>query len=54
MGWINNMSTPILQIKGLKKYFPIEKGFIKHTVGNVKAVDGIDFEVNDMETVRVW
>ncbi len=45
------MSMPILKVNGLKKYFPIEKGFIKHVVGNVKAVDGIDFEVNDMETV---
>ncbi len=45
------MTTPILKVKGLQKYFPIEKGFIKHTVGNVKAVDGIDFEINDMETV---
>jgi len=45
------MSIPMLKVKGLKKYFPIEKGFIKHTVGNVKAVDGIDFDVNDMETV---
>jgi peptide/nickel transport system ATP-binding protein len=45
------MPTPILQIKALKKYFPIEKGFIKHIVGNVRAVDGINFEINDMETV---
>ena len=45
------MPRPILKIKGLKKYFPIEKGFIKHMVGNVKAVNGIDFEINDMETV---
>lgn len=45
------MAMPILRIKGLKKYFPIEKGFIKHTVGHVKAVNGVDFEINDMETV---
>ncbi len=45
------MSLPILKVNGLRKYFPIEKGFIKHVVGNVKAVDGIDFDVNDMETV---
>lgn len=45
------MAMPILKVKGLKKYFPIEKGFIKHTVGYVKAVNGVDFEVNDMETV---
>lgn len=43
--------TPLLKIKALKKYFPIEKGFIKHVVGNVKAVDEVEFELNDMETV---
>lgn len=45
------MPMPLLKIKGLKKYFPIEKGFIKRTVGHVKAVDDIDFEINDTETV---
>ncbi len=35
----------ILQVNSLKKYFPIKGGFISHTVGYVKAVDGITFNL---------
>lgn len=45
------MQEDILKVKGLKKYFPIREGiFLKH-VGNVKAVDGVSFEINTGETV---
>ena len=35
----------ILQVNALKKYFPVKGGFISHTVGYVKAVDGITFNL---------
>lgn len=35
----------VLEIKSLKKYFPIKKGFFQRTVGYVKAVDGITFNI---------
>ena len=35
----------ILQVKDLKKYFPIKGGMISKTVGNVKAVDGVTFNL---------
>ena len=35
----------ILQVNALKKYFPVMGGFISHTVGYVKAVDGITFNL---------
>jgi peptide/nickel transport system ATP-binding protein len=39
-------ATPLLQVRNLKKHFPIKGGFpIRRTVGAVKAVDGVDFEV---------
>jgi len=39
-------SAPLMRVKGLKKHFPIKGGFpIRRTVGAVKAVDGVDFEV---------
>ncbi|ODA74593.1 ABC transporter ATP-binding protein [Streptomyces sp. AVP053U2] len=39
-------AAPLLQVKGLRKHFPIKGGFpIRRTVGAVKAVDGVDFEV---------
>ena len=39
----------LLEIKDLKKYFPIKRGFFSHTVGHVKAVDGVSFHVQPGE-----
>ncbi len=41
----------ILELKGLKKYFPIKRGVFQRTVGNIKAVDGVDLAINRRETV---
>ena len=41
----------LLEVKGLKKYFPVRGGFIKKGVGTVKAVDGIDLFVKKGETL---
>ncbi len=41
----------ILTVKGLKKYFPIQKGFFRRVVGNTKAVDGVDFSIRKGETL---
>ena len=35
----------ILQVKDLKKHFPIKGGMISKTVGYVKAVDGVTFNL---------
>ncbi len=45
------MPAQILKVEGLKKYFPIKKGFFNRVVGYVKAVNDIDFEINEGETV---
>ena len=37
----------ILDVRNLKKYFPIQKGFFRKTVGNVKAVDDVSFFVRE-------
>ena len=42
----------LLEIKNLKKYFPIKKGLIK-TVGQVKAVDDITFDIYKGETLGI-
>ena len=42
---------PLLEVKGLKKYFPIQKGFFRKNVGNVKAVDDVNFYVHESETL---
>ncbi len=42
----------ILRVEGLKKYFPIRRGMIfSRTVGLVKAVDDISFEIQRGETL---
>ncbi len=41
----------LLEVKDLKKYFPIRKGFFKKVVGHVKAVDGVDFYIEEGETL---
>ena len=46
-------STPLVQVRGLKKYFPIFKGFLRSHVGDVKAVDGISFDIQHAETVAM-
>lgn len=43
----------LLKVTGLKKHFPIRKGLLQRTVGAVRAVDGIDFEVHAGETLGV-
>ena len=41
----------LLEVKNLKKYFPITKGLLKKVVGNVKAVDDVSFFVREGETL---
>ncbi len=41
----------LLDVSGLKKYFPIQKGLMRKTVGYVKAVDDVTFFVREGETL---
>jgi len=43
-------AQPVLEVRGLKKYFPIKKNVFSRTRGAVKAVDGIDLHINPGET----
>jgi len=45
------MSAPLLQVAGLKKYFPVRKGLLSRTVGQVYAVDDITFSLDKGETL---
>ncbi|MCY3865803.1 MAG: ATP-binding cassette domain-containing protein [Chloroflexi bacterium] len=42
---------PLLKVEGLKKYFPVEKGFLRRVVGQVKAVDDVSLEIQAGETL---
>ena len=44
-------SSTLLEVRNLKKYFPIQKGILRRVVGQVKAVDGIDLEIYQGETL---
>jgi peptide/nickel transport system ATP-binding protein len=47
------MTSPpaLLRVAGLQKLFPIRKGFWKRTVGYVRAVDGVNFHIDEGETL---
>lgn len=36
---------PLLQVRNLKKYFPIKQGFFNQVVGQIRAIDGISFDL---------
>ncbi len=42
---------PLLRVSALQKLFPIRKGFLKRTVGHVRAVDGVSFHIDEGETL---
>ena len=41
----------ILEVKDLKKYFPIKTGILSRTIGHVRAVDGVTFTLGRGETL---
>ena len=43
--------TPVLEVTNLKKHFPVKKGLLRRTVGQVYAVDGISFTIGEGETL---
>jgi microcin C transport system ATP-binding protein len=43
----------ILEAKDLRVWFPIRRGFLRRTVGHIKAVDGIDLAVKEGQTLGV-
>ncbi len=41
----------LLEVNAIRKYFPITRGFLRKTVGYVKAVDGVSLYINEGETL---
>ncbi len=46
-------SRPLLEVRGLKKHFPIHGGILGRTTGKVYAVDGVTFDVHRGETLSI-
>ena len=45
------MTPPLLKVSGLTKLFPITSGLFRRTVGRIKAVDNVSFEIAEGETL---
>jgi microcin C transport system ATP-binding protein len=46
-------AKPLVEADGLQVHFPIQRGFLKRTVGYVKAVDGVSLMLREAETLGV-
>lgn len=58
LGYVNGRQAPakatvdpIVEVRDLKKHFPVKKGLLQHTVGHVYAVDGVSFAIKPGETL---
>src|SRR5512137_1106861 len=49
----NQANEPLLEVRGLQKWFPMQKGFLQRTTGYVKAVDGVNIDVQAGETLGI-
>ena len=49
----HSSDDPLLQVEGLTKHFPIKKGLLQRTVGQVRAVDGVSFDIAKGETLAL-
>jgi len=43
--------TPLIEVRGLKKHFPVRKGVFSRVTGQVRAVDGLSFQIAPGETL---
>jgi oligopeptide/dipeptide ABC transporter ATP-binding protein len=48
---MNTEINILLEVKGLKKYFPIQKGFFQKVIGNIRAVDDVSFFIRENEVL---
>ncbi|MDW8141476.1 MAG: dipeptide/oligopeptide/nickel ABC transporter ATP-binding protein, partial [Candidatus Bipolaricaulota bacterium] len=46
-----NNENLLLEVKNLKKYFPVRRGVFRRVVAHVKAVDGVSFFIREGETL---
>mgnify|MGYP000678182847 CR=1 FL=1 len=50
---MTDSDDPLLEVRDLKKYFPVKGGVLKRTTGYVKAVDGMSFSIDHGETMAL-
>jgi len=45
------VSNTMLKVGGIKKYFPVRRGFFQNVIGWIKAVDGVDLYIDKQKTL---
>ncbi len=50
---IQQPQPALLEVKNLRKYFPINKGVLKRATGHIRAVDEVSFYINEGETLSL-
>ena len=50
---MTQVAAPLLEVRGLKKHYPIRSGAFGRTTGQVRALDGIDLDLRSGETLGV-
>jgi oligopeptide/dipeptide ABC transporter ATP-binding protein len=45
--------TPLLEVEGLRTWFPIKEGLLRRTVGHIRAVDGVSFRIAPGKTMAL-
>jgi peptide/nickel transport system ATP-binding protein/oligopeptide transport system ATP-binding protein len=44
-------ATPLIEVEGLRKFFPLRRGLLSRTAAEVRAVDGVSFAIGSGETL---
>jgi oligopeptide/dipeptide ABC transporter ATP-binding protein len=50
-GDMESKAPVLLEVKNLKKYFPVRRGFLRQVIGQARAVDGVNFFIREGETL---
>lgn len=49
----STVTTPLYSVNGIKKLFPVTGGVLRRTIGHVRALDGVDLDINRGETISI-